>query len=194
MKPTTIRLAQFIGASSAMVLILSGCGHVKPLSQPTSVYQSSGSSPSPFKNYQSFFSQKDYQRLVGIQQEISQTQQISDADVTFLVRELSLFPPQNTTPNGLAAANFVLSHTYDLKPKRLTPSQSRRLYNAIVPYTRIPDSPTEVNASLALASTRDPRAIGRLQNLVRNSPYPTVRLSAKDFLAQLQRVLASSPK
>ncbi len=137
---------------------------------------------------------KDYQCLVSIQQEINQTQQVSDPDVTFLVKELSLFPPQNISPNSRAAANFVLDHTYGLKPKRLTPSQRRRLYNAIVPYTRTPDSATEVNASLALASTRDPRAISRLQNLVGSSPYPVVRLSAKDFLARLQKVLASSLK
>lgn len=141
-----------------------------------------------------YYGQKDYQRLVSIQQEINQTQQISDADVTFLVRELNLFPTQNTSSNSLSAANFVLDHTYGLKPKRLTLSQSRRLYDAIVPYTRIPDSNTQVNAALALASTRDPRAVSRLQNLVWSSPYPVVRLSAKNFLARLQQVLASPPK
>jgi len=187
MKPTVLALARLVSASSAAFFVLSACGQAKPPFPPTAVYQTTASRPS-------MIAPRDYQRLVSIQQEIKQTQQVSDADVTFLVKELSLFPPQNTSSNGLAAANFVLSHTYDLKPKRLTPSQRRRLYNAIVPYTRVPDSPTEVNASLALASTRDPRAIGRLQNLVWSSPYPTVRLSAKDFLAQLRKVLASPSK
>ena len=194
MKPTTTTPAQFIGASSAVVFILSGCAHVKPLPQTVQVYQASGSRPSLFKDYRSLFSQKDYQRLVSIQQEINQTQRISDADVTFLVRELSLFPPQNTSSNSLAAANFVLDHTYGLKPKRLTLSQSRRLYNAVVPYTRILDSGTQVNAALALTATHDPRAIGRLQNLVWSSPYPVVRLSAKVFLGRPQKVVASPPK
>lgn len=196
MKPIALTVAQIIGASFAVVFALPGCGHVKQTSPATLVYQAPGSRPSRTsqRNYPSFFGQKDYQRLVGIQQEISRTQQISDADVTFLIKELRLFPPQNTSPNSLAAANFVLSHTYDLKPKRLTPTQSHRLYDAIVPYTRTPDSATEVDAALALASTREPRAIGRLQNLTWSSPYPTVRLSAKDFLAQLRKVLTAPHK
>lgn len=194
MTPAQTIGASSIGAFSAAVLILSGCGYVKQTPSSTLVYQASASRPSLFKDYQSFFGQKDYQRLISIQQEISQTQQISDSDVTFFVKELRLFPPQNTSPNSLAAANFVLSHTVGLKPKRLTPFQSRRLYDAIVPYTRIPDSDTQVNAALALTATHDPRAIGRLQNLVWSSPYPVVRLSAKVFLTQPHKVPASTPK
>jgi len=181
--------AQIISASSAAFFVLAACGQAKPALSPAAVYQATASRPS-------LIAPKDYQRLVSFQQKINQTQQVSDADVTFLVKEFSSFPPQNTSLNNLTAANFVLDHTYTYGPKhkRLTPSQRRRLYDAIVPYTRTPDSPTEVNASLALASTRDSRATGRLQNLVWSSPYPTVRLSAKVFLAQLRKVLASPPK
>ncbi len=189
MKPTTMTPAQIISASSAAFFVLAACGQAKPALSTAAVYQATASRPS-------LIAPKDYQRLVSFQQKINQTQQVSDADVTFLVKEFSSFPPQNTSLNNLTAANFVLDHTYTYGPthKRLTPSLRRRLYDAIVPYTRTPDSPTEVNASLALASTRDPRATGRLQNLVWSSPYPTVRLSAKVFLAQLRKVLASPPK
>ncbi len=147
------------------------------------------SSPQARHSRQSVVTQKEYLHLVKIQQGINQSQRLSDADVTFLVSELNSLSPQSISLNQLMAANLVLAHTYGIKPKITTLSQRHRLYDAIVPYTYIPDSATEVNASLALASTRDPRAVARLENLAWSSPYPVVRLSANNFLMQLQKVL-----
>jgi hypothetical protein len=141
--------------------------------------------------------EQDYLHLVKIQNGINTTQTISDRDVDFLVQQLKSLPVQNTSKNAVQAQDLVLAHTYASpghKPKRLTPSQRSRLYNAILPYANSTDEGVQVNTTLALAGTRDPRAIKVLENLARNSPRPLVRLDAAAFLKQLRKVLASPGK
>jgi hypothetical protein len=143
---------------------------------------------------QSLLTKQDYRRLVYIRQEIDGTQKLSDADVTFLVSELHSLPPQNTSPNEATALSLVFSHIQGSKPKLLTSVQSRRLYDAIVPYLRSPDQWTQVAAAGALASTHDPRAVSRLESLAWSSPSLDVRSSVGDDLLRLQRTLLVTGK
>ncbi len=140
---------------------------------------------------------QDYLRLVKIQNGIDRTHKVSDEDVAFIARELNSLPVQNTSKNAAKAQDLVLAHTYASpghKPKQLTPTQRNILYNAILPYTNSRDEGVQVNSTLALAGTRDQRAIKVLDNLARNSPHPLVRLDAAAFLNQLRKVLASPGK
>ena len=190
-------------AAATTVAALAGCSHVK------AAFQSPESSPpvqtphlpdqqqGALYQQQGVMTKQDYLRLVKIQDGIDRTQRISDEDVAFIARELNSLPVQNTSKSAVQAQEMVLAHTYASpghKPKQLTPSQRGRLYNAILPYTGSSDQWVQVGASLALAGTRDPRAIGVLNRMAQSSQYPVVRMDARTWLKRLRGVGVTADK
>ena len=176
-------------------MALAGCGKIKdalqspPAPTPATVYLSDAQKGDLYQQ-QGVIAKQDYLHLVRIQDGINQTQKVSDEDMAFIVRELNSLPVQNTSKTAAQAQHLVLDHTYASpghKPKRLTPSQRSRLYNAILPYTSSSDQWVQVDASLALAGTRDPRAIPILKHMAQSSPYSVVRLDAKEWLKALRK-------
>ena len=178
---------------------LAGCGRVRTALQPPAPpapapARLSDAQQGALYQRQGVIAKQDYLRLVRIQDGINRTQAVSQEDADFLVRQLKSRPVQTASRNVIEAENIVLCHTYGTKPKRLTHSQSQRLYNAILPYAQSPDEGIQVNTTLALASTRDPRAIKVLQTLSQQGRSPLVRRDAAYFLKQLRKALASSGK
>lgn len=192
-----LRLAAAAFTALSVVTTLAGCSHIKAAFQsPTP------SAPAPARlsdaqqgalhQQQGVIAKQDYLRLVTIQDGINRTQKVSDDDVVFIVRQLNSLPVQNTSKNAAEAQKLVLGHTVGAKPKQLTPSQRGRLYTAILPYTSSPDQWVQVAASLALASTRDPRAIPVLQRMAQSSQYSVVRLDAGTWLKRLREAGVTS--
>lgn len=206
MKSTPRTAARFTGVgvtALSMLVALAGCSHIKGAFQspdsspPAHIIHLPDAQQGALYQQQGIMAKQDYLRLVKIQDGIDRTQKVSDGDVAFIARELNSLPVQNTAKNAVQAQHLVLDHTYASpghKPKRLTPSQRSRLYNAILPYTSSSDQWVQVDASLALAGTRDPRAIPVLKHMAQSSQYSVVRLDAAAFLKQLRKVLASPGK
>jgi hypothetical protein len=191
------------GAVLAIAVALAGCGRLKETFQPpdsspaTPTVHLSDQQQGAFYQQQGIIGKQEYLRLVKIQDGIDKTQTVSDEDVTFIVHQLSLRPAQNISKNAAQAQHLVLHNTYASpghKPKHLTASQRSRLYNAIVPYTGSADQWVEVDASLALAGTHDPRAIPVLERMAQSSPYSVVRLDAKTWLEALRKVGITAKK
>ena len=196
--PRFIGIACFtlcLGFAAAGCTTVKGAFSVPDTSPPVHFVGASPEQQGALYQQQGVMTKQDYLRLTKIQEGIDQTQKVSDEDVAFLQQRLGSLPVQGASPTEIQAENFVISHTYGSlghKPKHLTPSQRSRLYNAIVPFTRSPDQWVEVNASLALASTRDPRAVFVLEGMAQNSPYPVVRLDANAWLKRLRALPLTS--
>lgn len=198
---TAPRLAAIVSVALPMIAALAGCSHIKAAFQspdsspPAHIIHLSDDQQGALYQQQGVIVKQDYLRLVKIQDGINRTQRVSDADVAFIARQLNARPFQDTSKNAVQAQHLILDHTYASpghKPKRLTPSQRSRLYNAILPYTSSPDKWVQVDASLALAGTRDPRAIKVLEHMAQSSPYSVVRLDAKTWLKSLQKAGVTS--
>ena len=174
-----------------------GCSQIKSSLQPPNSPPTITTSPLSDKQQgallqqQGVIAQQDYLRLASIQNGINQAQKVSDKDVSFLVQQLHSLPVKTSSPQKLQAENLVLGHTVGSKPKKLTPGQQRRLFDAVVPYTNSPDQWVQVSASLALASTRDLRAVPVLTRMEQSSPYPVVRLDAREWLKRLRDIQAT---
>ena len=186
-----------------MVAALAGCSRLKETFQPpdsspaTATVTLSDEQQGGVYQQQGIIGKQNYLRLVKIREGIDKTQTVSDEDIAFIAHQLSMRPVQNISKNAVQAQHLVLDHTYASpghKPKHLTVSQRSRLYNAILPYTSSADQWVEVDASLALAGTRDPRAIPVLEHMAQSSPYSVVRLDAKTWLVALQKVGVTAGK
>jgi len=192
---------RFVGAASvtlSLVVSFAGCSRIKSALQPPTP---SPSTPAPVRlsdaqqgalyQQQGIIAKQDYLHLVRVQDGINRAQTISDEDVAFIEQQLSARPVQDTSRNAVQAQDLILWHTHASaghKPKRLTPAHQVRLYKAILPYTSSSDQGVQVDASLALATTRDPRAIKVLEHMAQSSPYSVVRLDAKTWLKRLTEV------
>ncbi len=201
--PKNLQAICVCSVTISTALAISGCSQIKGALQPPDTSPSahivrlSDQQQGAHYQQQGVMAEQDYLHLAKIRGGMDQTQKLSDADVTFLVQQLSSLPAQTTSPNKVQAEEIVLGHTYSSpghKPKRLTPSQRSRLYNAIVPYTKSPDQWVQVEASLALAGTRDSRAIPVLEHMAQNSPYSVVRLDANTWLKRLKEVHVTPDK
>ena len=196
-------VSRLIGASLLSIATsatLVGCGHVKDAlsppdsSPPAHIIHLSDQQQGALYQQQGVIAKSSYIRLAQIQDGVNKTQRVSDGDVTFLVQQLGSLPARTTSPTKIQAENVVLAHVVGDKPKHLTPSQRTRLYGAILPYIGSSDPQVQVGASLALASTRDPRAVAVLQGMARSSPYPVVRLDAKEWLKSFREAHVTSGK
>ena len=178
-RSTALRLAATVSVALPVVVALAGCSHIKaafqsPTPSAPAIVRLSDAQQGVLYQKQGVIAKQDYLRLVKIQNGIDRTQKLSDEDVEYITRELNALPVQNTSKNVAQAQDLVLWHTYASpghKPKRLTPTQRSRLYSAILPYTSSSDQGVQVNASLALAGTRDPRAIKVLEHMAQSSQY-----------------------
>lgn len=199
---TALRL---VAASVALpvIAVLTGCSHIKAAFQspdstpPAHIVHLPDEQQGALYQQQGVIAKQDYLRLVKIQAGIDRAQKVSDEDVAFIAQQLNARPVQDTSKNAVQAQHLILDHTYASpghKPKRLTPSQRGRLYDAILPYTSSSDQWVQVDASLALAGTRDPRAIKVLEHMAQSSPYSVVRLDAKEWLKGLKKVGVTSEK
>jgi hypothetical protein len=200
---TLPRLVVISGAVFAIAVALAGCSRLKETFQPpdsspaTPTVHLSDQQQGALYQQQGIIGKQDYLQLVKIQEGIDKTQAMSDEDIAFIVHELSLRPAQNISKNAVQAQRLVLDRTYASpghKPKHLTASQRSRLYDAIVPYTSSADQGVEVEASLALAGTRDPRAIPVLEHMAQSSPYSVVRMDAQAWLTALRKVGVTAKK
>lgn len=200
---TALRLAATASGALPVVAALAGCSHIKAAFQspdsspPAHIVHLSDEQQGTLYQQQGVIAKQDYLRLVKIQDGIDRTQKVSDGDVAFIAHQLNARPAQDTSKNAVQAQDLVLWHTYASpghKPKQLTPSQRGHLYDAILPYTSSSDQAVQVNASLALAGTRDPRAIKVLEHMAQSSQYSLVRLDAKAWLKRLREVGVTTDK
>lgn len=153
----------------------------------------------------------DYARLAKISGYIDQRQIISDDDLDFWIALLHRGPLKDTPSNWSSFYTIVLG--LGAGRKQLTPSQQQKMYDAALPfvsdaaYTKVIDpSATQMDpadplsqqslrtgeekiALMLLAQTRDPRALGVLDNIAQNSPHPELRQTARDYHDKLAAVL-----
>ena len=206
MKPTPFAVCRpvvFCAIAAFSAPMLAGCGTVKGAltppdsTPPAHIVRLSAPQQAALYQQEGVMAASDYLRLVRIQNGIDRTQRLSDADVAFVVRQLAPLPVRNPSPAQVQAENVILSHTYGSpghRPKQLTISQRNRLYTAIVPFTGSTDQWVQVGSSLALAGTRDPRAVPVLQRMAQSSPYAVVRLDANEWLKRLRAVGVTAGK
>jgi len=198
---TALRLAATACVALPTVFALAGCSRIKAAFQspdstpPARIVHLPDDQQGALYQQQRVIAKQDYLHLVKIQEGINRTQKASDEDVAFIAQQLNARPVQATSKNAVQAQHLILDHTYASpghKPKRLTPSQRSRLYNAILPYTSSSDQWVQVDASLALAGTRDPRAIKVLEHMAQSSQYSVVRLDATTWLKSLREAGVTS--
>lgn len=201
-RSTVLRFSATASVALPMVVALAGCSHIKaafqsPTPSAPATVRLSDAQQGALYQQQGVIAKQDYLHLVKIQENIDRTQKVSDEDVAFITRELNSLPVQISSKNAVQAQDLILWHTYASpghKPKHLTPTQRSRLYSAILPYTGSSDQGVQVNASLALAGTRDPRAIKVLEHMAQSSQYSLVRMDARAWLKRLREVGVTADK
>lgn len=155
----------------------------------------------------------DYTRLAQVSDSIQHKQQISETDLDSWIAVLQKGPLKDTPSNRMGFDSIVLG--LGIGRKRLTPSEQEKMYDAVLPFVSDaayakaidptdktdPADPTsqqnlrtgeEEIAVMLLAETRDPRALGVLNDLAHNSPYPHLRRTALKEHDKLAAALKTS--